>query len=104
MMRIEEGAGAGHHLDLAGLCHAGQAAGQLLDDTVLECAQLVEIDLRRAEADAMIRQMLDLIDHGRGVQQRLARDATDVEADAAERIVTLDQHGLHAKIGGAEGG
>ena len=52
----------------------------------------------------MVRQMLDLVDHGRRMQQRLARDAADIETHASERIVALDQHGLHAEIGGAEGG
>ena len=36
MMRIEEGADAGHDLDLAGLRHAGKAARQLLDHAILE--------------------------------------------------------------------
>ena len=54
MVRVEEGADAGHHLDLARLRHAGKAAGQLLDHAVLERAQLVEVDLRRAEGDAVV--------------------------------------------------
>lgn len=104
MMWIEEGADAGHDLDLASLCHSGKAAGQLLDDAILEPTQLVEIELRRTEGDAMVGEMLDLVDHGCRVQQRLARDAADIEADAAERVVALDQHGLHAEVGGTEGG
>ena len=40
----------------------------------------------------------------RDVQQRLRRDAADVETYAAERRVALDQHRLHAEIGGAERG
>ena len=43
-----------------------------------------------------------LVDHRGDVQQRLRRDAADVEADAAERRVALDQHGLQAEVGGAE--
>ena len=43
--------------------------------------------------------------HHRGdVQQRLGRNAADVEADAAERRVALDDDRLHAEVGGAEGG
>ena len=34
----------------------------------------------------------------------LRRDAADVQADAAERREALDQHRLHAEVGGAEGG
>ena len=52
----------------------------------------------------MVGQMLDLVDHRRRMQQRLARDAADIETYAPERVVTFDQHGLHAEIGGAEGG
>ena len=48
MMRIEEAADARHHLDLARLGHARQAAGELLDHAVLEAAQLVEVDLAAA--------------------------------------------------------
>ena len=48
-------------------------------------AQLVEVDLRRAERDAVLGERLRLV-HDRGdVQQRLRRDAADVEADAAQR-------------------
>ena len=51
---------------------------------VLPAAQLVEVELRLAEADAVLRQVGRLVDHPRDVQQRLRRDAADVEADAAE--------------------
>ena len=47
---------------------------------------------------------LDLVHHARGVQQRLGRDAADVQAHAAERGVALDQHRLHAEVGAAERG
>ena len=47
VVRIEEAADAGDDLDLARLGHAGQAAGELLDDAVLEAAQLVDVDLGR---------------------------------------------------------
>ena len=45
-----------HHLDLARLGHAGQAAGELLDHAVLEAAQLVDVDLGRAVLDAVVGQ------------------------------------------------
>jgi hypothetical protein len=38
----------------------------------------------------------------RGVQERLGRNATHVQADAAERRVALDEHRLHAEIRRAE--
>ena len=43
-------------------------------------------------------------DHLGDVQQRLGRDAADVEADAAERLVALDQHDVEAEVGGPERG
>ena len=104
VMRIEEAAYARQHLDLARLGHARQAAGELLDHAVLEAAQLVEVDLRRAELDAVVGQVPDLVHHRSGVQQRLRRDAADVQAHAAERRIALDEHGLHAEVGAAEGG
>jgi hypothetical protein len=44
------------------------------------------------------------VDHIGGVQQRLRWNAADIEADAAERGVALDQHGVEAEIGAAERG
>jgi hypothetical protein len=35
------------------------------------------------------------------VQHRLRRDAADVEADAAERRVALDEDDLESEVGGA---
>ncbi len=103
-MRIEELADAADDLDLARFRHAGEAAGQLADDLVLPAAQLVEIDLRHAERDAVIREHLRLVHHRGDVQQRLRRNAADVEADAAELRVALDEHSLHSEIGRAERG
>ena len=47
--------------------------------------------------------LLGLGDHLGGVQQRLGRDAADIEADAAQGRPALDQHHLPAEVGGAEG-
>ena len=71
---------------------------------VLVAAQLVERDLRLAEVDAEIRRMRGFVDHRRRMQQRLRRNAADVEADAAERGIAFDQHRIQAQIGGAERG
>ena len=43
------------------------------------------------------------VDDRCGMQQGLGRNAADVEADAAEAGVALDQHGIQADVGGAEG-
>ena len=60
--------------------------------------------LRLAEADAVFGHFLSLGHHLGGVQQRLGRNAADVEADAAQRGITFHQHHLHAEVGGAECG
>ena len=44
-----------------------------------------------------------LVDHLGDVQQRLRRNAADVEADAAEGLAFVNKHDLLAEIGGAEG-
>ncbi len=90
--------------DLALLGHAAEAAGQLGDHAVLELAQPLEIDLGLAEREAHVGSFLGVGDHLGGVEQRLRRDAADVEADAAQARVALDQHHLLAEVGGAEGG
>ena len=103
MVRVEEGAVAAHDVDLAPLGHAGETAGQLADDLVLVRAQLVDVDLRRGEADAEGAGVPRFL-HDRGdVQQGLGRNAADVEADAAERRVAFDDDRLHAEVGRAEG-
>ncbi|MNQ98994.1 hypothetical protein D3C85_1147140 [compost metagenome] len=104
MIRIEEAADACHDLDLARLRHAGEAAGELLDHTVLEVAQRVDVDFGRAVLDAVLGEQLHLVHHAGRVQQRLGGDAAHVEADAAECGVAFDQHGLHAEVGAAERG
>ena len=104
MVGIDEAADAAHHLDLAHLGHAGQAAGELADDLVFVRAQLVEIDRRPAEVTPRSAKWLDLVHDGGHVQQRLGRDAAHVQADAAQRGIALDQHHFQAEVGGAERG
>ncbi len=90
--------------DLAPLGEAGEAAGELLDHALLPAAQAIDVDLRLGELHAEVAHLLGLGDDLGGVQQRLRRDAADVEADAAERRVLLDQHHLLAEVGRPEGG
>src|ERR1700746_1295033 len=52
----------------------------------------------------MVGQMPNLVNYGRRVQKRLARNAADVETDAAERLIALDQNRLHFKVCCSEGG
>ena len=79
-------------------------SGEPADDRILPVAQLARVDLRSAETHAVLRHRLRILDDPRGVQQRLGRDAADIEADAAERREALDQCDAQAKVGGAECG
>jgi hypothetical protein len=86
----DEVAVAAHDGDLAHLGHLAQAAGQLADDLVLVAAQLVDVDLGRAELDACHFQVLDLVHHGRHVQQRLG-GMQPTFRQTPPRVVALDQ-------------
>ena len=103
-VRAGELAGAAHDLDLALLGQRLQAAGEPADDAVLELADLVDVDLRRLEGDAGLAELGGLGHHLGDVQQRLGRDAADVQADAAELLAAVDQGDAQPEIGGAEGG
>ena len=48
--------------------------------------------------------MPDLVHYGCHVQQRLRRDAADVQADPAQRCITLDEDHLQTQIGATERG
>ena len=67
-------------------------------------AQLLEVELRLAERDAVLGHLAGLADDLGDVEQRLGRDAAAVEADAAELGVFVDEHDLHAVVGGVQGG
>ncbi|CAM5197284.1 hypothetical protein CDEN61S_00319 [Castellaniella denitrificans] len=103
VVRIGEGAHALDDRDLAGLGHAGQAAGELAHHGILVAAQLVQVDRRLAEGDAVGGQGLGLFQHADSVQQGLGRDAADVQADPAQGGVAFHQDDLQAQVGGAEG-
>ena len=76
--------------------------GQLVDDPVLEGAQLVDVDLRLAELDAPVAGVLRLVEHLGDVQQRLRGNAAAIQAHAAGILLRIDQRDLHAEIGGVE--
>ena len=99
----DEAAVAAHHLDLAPLRQLGQTASQLRHDAALPGAELPPIDVRRSEVDAVGGERRRLVDHPGGVEQRLGRNAADVQAHAAEIRGRFDQHDLAAQVGGAEG-
>jgi hypothetical protein len=80
------------------------AAGVLLDDVVLEGAQLGEIDRRLAEVHAPGLRVARFVDQLGDVQQRLRRDAATVDADAARVRLRIDQRDAEAEIGGKKRG
>src|SRR4030095_12545798 len=90
LLRAGEGAGARHELDAARLRELRESTRELPDDAVLVCAELREVELRRAELDAGVGEPARRGEHLRDVQQRLGRAADDVQADAAERGMALD--------------
>ena len=93
-----------HGLHLALLGEPGQSFGQTAHHRVLPAAQLLEIQLGRTKDDAVLCHRAGLFDDLRGVQQRLGRDAADVETNTAQRRVALDQDGLLAEVGGPKRG
>ena len=91
--------GAVHRVDLVLLEQEIDALDVAVDALVLELHQRGEIELRRADADAHLgKAMSGLLEHLRGVQQRLRRDAADVEAGAAVGRALLDHRDLHAEL------
>ena len=104
LVRRGEPAVAADGGDLALPGQSGQAAGEPRDHAVLPGSQLVEVDRRGAERDAVLAHLLGFGDDLGGVQQGLGRDAADVEADSAERRPAVDQHDLLAQVGRAERG
>ena len=94
----DEAAVAAHDRDLAHLRHGAQPAGELADHLVLVCSQLVEVHLGCTELDTEAGKMGGLVHDRRDMQQRFRRDAADVQADAAQRRVTLHQDDLLSQV------
>ena len=73
-------------------------AVELADDAVLPLLERARIDLRRLELDAVHRHRLGFLDHAGGMQQRLGRNAADIEADAAELRPAVDERDGKAEV------
>ena len=97
-----EFSGALDDANLALFREACQAAGQTIDDLVLPCPQTAGVDLRWPEFQAAVGHLLGLLDDLGRVQQRLGRNAADIQTDAAERRVALDQDYVQAEVGRAD--
>ena len=90
--------------DLALPGQSGQAAGEPRDHALLPGPQLVDVDRRSAERDAVLAHLLGFSDDLGGVQQGLGRDAADVEADSAQGWPAVHKHDVLAQVGRPERG
>src|SRR5262249_12030501 len=90
--------------DLARFGEAGEVAGHLVHDLLRGRADAVHVDLGVAELHAKVGGVAGLGDELGGVQQRLGRDAADVQAGAAGPVTGVDERDLEALVGGEEGG
>ena len=69
---------------------------------LLPRAQLFDVDLRVGKRDPELRGVLGLCKHLRRMKKSLGRDATNVEANAADPLMALDQRHLQTEVGGAK--
>ena len=91
-------------VDLVLLEQALDAARQLPHVLVLVGEHLAQVEADAGRVDAKLAHVvLGLVVEVRRVQQRLGRDAADVEAGAAERAALLDARDLHAHLAGLDG-
>ena len=104
MIGIQKLANTAHHIHLAHFGHGGEAAGQFTDDFIFPAAQFIQINLGLAKSNAVGCECAGFIGNGGDVKQRFRWDTTNVQADAAELCVALNDDGFHAKVGGAKGG
>ena len=93
-----ESADAAQHRHLALLCKTRQSAREARDDLVLPLPQFHRIDGWCAERHTEVRHGLRFFDHFRGMQQRLRRNAADIQAYAAEHRPALDQRDLEPQV------
>jgi hypothetical protein len=100
---VHQLADALQHAHLAPLGESRESCREPADDSPLPLAERVQIDLGVGEGHAAGAGALGLGDHLGDVQQRLGGDAADVQADAAERLVALDEHDVEAEVRCAEG-
>src|SRR6185295_13705477 len=80
------------------------AAGVLVDDLAFPLLGAADVELRLADVDPEPPRLADLVEHGGGVEERLGRDATAVEAGAAELRVLFDHGDLEPQLTGADPG
>ena len=97
-------AGADEGVDLVLLEQEADAVDVGVDRVVLVLHHRGEIELRRADLDAEGGEVVArLVEQLGGMQQRLGRDAADVEAGAAKRLALLDDGHLEPELRGPDG-
>ena len=69
-----------------------------------QAREFVEFNLGFAEGDAAMSAFFGLDKHSGGVKEGFGRDATAIEADAAEFFVLLDEENFFSEVGGVKGG
>src|SRR5690606_27447130 len=80
------------------------AFGVLGDDVVLVAEHLRPVDLRGGADKAHLLEIVPgLVEHVAGVEERLRRDAADVQAGPAERLAALDAGRLQPQLRAADG-
>ncbi len=95
-----------HGLDLRLLQQSGNTAIQPANDTVFPADRSRQVERRRADLDAewvlAAGHMRDLVELFRRMDERLGRDAADIEAGAT-RLAGFDDDGVDAELSGADG-
>src|SRR6266568_6977884 len=86
-----------HDLDAVALAQRANSVHEALDDGGLPLLEPGHVDLDRSRLDAAFRRVLDRLDEVRGVDERLARDASVIEAFTAE-LVALDEEDALAEL------
>ena len=90
---------AAHPVDLVLLEQIGHAVDIGRDGHVLVLHHRREIELRRRNDNSERRKSVSrVVEHFGRVQERLGRDAADIEAGPAERLHLLDDRDLHAQL------
>jgi hypothetical protein len=99
-----EAAMAGIDIDLVLLHQEVDAACGLIDHVLLAFDHLADVDLGGGDVDAVLLEVVQgVVVVLRRVEECLGRDAAHIEAGATEHGIALDDGGLHAQLGAADG-
>ena len=87
------------NVHFATFSHACQTGSQAGNHAVFIAAQHVDVEFRLGVFDAVGSQVAHFVDNGSVVQQGFGRDTADVQANAAQGFVTLNDGNFQAFIG-----